>query len=65
MMEKEVEPSGHQALRQRRVAKRKRFLYQHMYQSGLNVDVAKDVTAFYNDIVPFVNLFSSDFACFY
>lgn len=52
--------SGSKELRFRRIAKRKHFLYQHMNQRELHAEIAKDVNAFYNNIVPFVLLFPSD-----
>lgn len=54
-------PSGSKELRERRTAKRRQFLYQPLKQRELNVEIVKEVSVFYNDIVPFAHLFSSGF----
>lgn len=44
-----------------RMTKRRQFLLQHMNVRQLNVEIDKDVSAFYDKAVAFTHVFLSDF----
>lgn len=46
--------------REQRIAKKLQTLYQHTDFKGFHIDITKDVTLFYNNIIPFAHLFSSE-----
>lgn len=43
------------------MAKRKQHSYMHVNARGLHADIARNVGAFYNNVLPYAHLFPSKF----